>query len=143
MRSAFPGSRPRWPTAWPADSKSLPPTGRLRWERNRRLFLKRRGRGAESEVVFTPVDEYTARNRDGVEVSLSREVVSYRREDRHAHFAYEYLILEDVLLVYASAIRAWDAAEGGALISPDERDQILADVGRAFDALGIKYRIET
>ncbi|MGH0034127.1 MAG: Imm74 family immunity protein [Myxococcota bacterium] len=93
--------------------------------------------------MFTPVDEYTARNRDGVEVSLSREVVSYHREDRWAHFAYEYLILEDALLVYSSAIRAWDAAQGGALISPEERDQILHDVGQAFDALGIKYRIES
>lgn len=92
--------------------------------------------------MFTPIDEYTARSRDGVEVSLSRECVSYHREDRWAHFAYEYLILEDTLLVYASAIRAWDAAHGGAIISQGERDQILKDVGRAFDALGIKYRIE-
>jgi hypothetical protein len=92
--------------------------------------------------VFTPVDEYTARSRDGVEVKLSREYVAYHREDRWAHFAYEYLILEDSLLVYASVIRAWDSSQGGAIISAAERDQILDDVGRAFDVLGIKYRIE-
>lgn len=92
--------------------------------------------------MFTAVDEYTARSRSGVEVSLSREFVAYQRDDRWAHFAYEYLIFEDAILVYSSAIRCWDAAHGGAIIRSQERDAIIQDLRDAFDVLGIKYRFE-
>lgn len=92
--------------------------------------------------MFTAVDEYTARNRDGVEIQLSSEYVTYRREGRRTRFAYEYLIFEDTLLFYTSSIRAWDTANGGAIITSSERDQVLADLGEALAVLGIKHRVE-
>ncbi len=92
--------------------------------------------------MFTPIDEYSARDRDGTEVRLSREFVSYMRNDRAAHFEYEYLILEDAILIYSSSIRAWDTARGGAIITSTEREAILKDLEAAFEALGIKHRVD-
>jgi hypothetical protein len=91
--------------------------------------------------LFSPIDDYTARDQRGVVVRLTDEGVCYVQRDRTLTVPVEYLYGEGTVLLYESSLREWDLPHRGEPIGSIERQQILGQIGEALDALGVKHRV--